>query len=255
MATSGKKKKLMVEKSAKAETGLSFVITTVRGQRVHEAVAEQIRQAIFNGQLETGSRLPSEREMAERFQASRVCVREALQTLQKEGLIVSKRGYGGGAFVADFSRALRALTDSFTNVVQLDQTKSADLTEIRTMIEPNMTRLATERATAEDLAAIEAIVLLQEEELAQGILSRKYDMDFHRAIADATHNSILSRIVAAVNDSIRAAIYHSELTHEMRSHVVNFHRDIYEAIKSRKAEKAYRLMNDHVLDVLRHLDK
>ena len=168
--------------------------------------------------------------MAERFQTSRVALREALRALEREGMITIKRGFGGGAFVADFNGALRALTDSLNNVVKLGQAKSGDLTEVRCILEPVMARLATQRATAEDLQAIEAIVLLQEEELRAGALSRKYDMEFHRLVANCCHNPVLSIVVSAINDSIRDAIYRSKLTHEMRARVVQYHRDVFDAI-------------------------
>src|SRR5258708_6316320 len=102
----------------------SFKIVGVKRGRLHEPVAEQIRQAIFRGLIKTGHKLPPEREMAEHFQTSRVALREALRALEKEGLITIKRGAGGGAFVADFDNALNALAGSFSTVVQLASPKT-----------------------------------------------------------------------------------------------------------------------------------
>src|SRR5258705_5087202 len=133
-----------------------FKITGLARPRVHEAVADQIRQAIFSGLLSPGHKLPPEREMAERFQTSRVALREALRALEKEGMITIKRGSGGGAFVADFDNALRALLDSLSTAGELGQAKSAHLTEVRTMLEPEITKIATLRATPSDIAALEA---------------------------------------------------------------------------------------------------
>src|SRR5690348_8019701 len=90
----------------------SFKIASLKRRRVCETVADQIRQAIFSGKIEPGHKLPPEREMARQFQTSRVALREALRALEQEGMISIKRGFGGGAFVADFDHALRALTDS-----------------------------------------------------------------------------------------------------------------------------------------------
>jgi len=83
-------------------------------------------------------------------------------------MITIKRGSGGGAFVADFDNALRALLDSLSTAVKLGQAKSAHLTEVRTMLEPEITRLATLRATPADIGAIEAVVLAQEAGIARG---------------------------------------------------------------------------------------
>src|SRR5580693_6633073 len=71
-----------------------FNITGLARPRIHEAVADQIRQAIFNGLLLPGHKLLPEREMAEKFQTSRVALREALRALEKEGMITIKRGSG-----------------------------------------------------------------------------------------------------------------------------------------------------------------
>jgi DNA-binding FadR family transcriptional regulator len=232
----------------------SFKITGVKRGRVHEPVAEQIRQAIFCGLIATGHKLPPEREMAEQFQTSRVALREALRALEKEGLITIKRGAGGGAFVADSDNALHALADSLSTVVKLGSAKSANLTEMRSILEPEITRLATLRATPEDLSAIEAVVIAQEQELEGGELSRKLDMDFHRYVAEAAHNPVMNIVVNAVNQSIRDSILRSTRTEEMRKRVVTYHRNIFEAVRSGNADLAKRVMSAHVVDVQCHLE-
>jgi DNA-binding FadR family transcriptional regulator len=231
-----------------------FKIVGLKRRRVHEPVADQIRQAIFRGLIAPGHKLPPEREMAVQFQTSRVALREALRALEKEGLITIKRGAGGGAFVADFDNALNALADSLNTVVKLGSAKSANLTEVRSILEPEITRLATLRATDEDLKTIEAIVVAQERELKAGELSRKLDMDFHRCIAEAAHNSVLNIVVNAVNQSIRDSILRSKRTAQMRTRVVNYHRNILEAVRSGNADLARRIMSEHVVDVQCHLE-
>src|SRR5713101_7629643 len=215
-----------------------FKISSLKRRRVCESVAEQVRQAIFSGQLEPGYKLPPEREMASQFQTSRVALREALRALEQEGMINIKRGFGGGAFVADFDNALRALLDSLNTVVKLGQAKSAHLTEVRAILEPEITRLATLRATPENIKAIEAVVLAQEKELQSGELSRKLDMEFHRRVAEAANNPVLNIVVNAVNESIRDAIFRSKRSMEMRTRVVRYHRNILEALQSGDAARA-----------------
>lgn len=229
-------------------------ITAIKRRRINEAVAHQIRQAIFSGLLEPGHKLPPERELAKRFQTSRVALREALRALENEGMITIKRGFGGGAFVADFDAALRALTASLHNVVKLGNTKSVLLTEVRSVLEPQIARLATLRATPADLNEIETVVLAQEKELQAGKLSRKLDMEFHRRLADAAHNPVLKIVVNTVNESLRDAISRSNLTRSMRARVVSFHHKIFEAVRSRDAALAQNTMTEHVTDVQCHLE-
>ena len=231
----------------------SFKIASLKRRRLSESLADHIRQAIFSGQLLPGHKLPPEREMAEQFQTSRVALREALRALEQEGMITIKRGFGGGAFVADFDQALRALKDSLNTVVKLGQAQSSHLTEVRTILEPEMVRLATRRADGEDLRAIELVVLAQEEELGAGLLSRKYDMEFHRVVAGASHNPIMIIVVNAINDSIRDAIFRSKLTYDMRARVVGYHRAILEAMQRRDEKLAHSIMKEHVVAVQNHL--
>jgi len=237
-----------------AETEVPFKIVGVKRRRLHEPVADQIRQAIFSGLIVTGHKLPPEREMAEHFQTSRVALREALRSLEKEGLITVKRGAGGGAFVADFNNALNALAESLNTVVRLGSAKSSDLTEMRSILEPESTRLATLRATPEDISALEAVVIAQEQELEGGELSRKLDMEFHSLIALAAHNPVMNIVVNAVNESIRNSILRSKRTEEMRKRVVGYHRDIFEAVRSGNSDLAKRVMNSHIVDVQCHLE-
>src|SRR5260370_35137725 len=106
----------------------SFKIAALRRERVSESVGTQIREAIFSGKLEPGHKLPPEREMAEQFETRRVALREALRSLEQEGMIEIKPGSGGGAVAAASDNALRALTDSLDTVVTLWQAKSSHLT-------------------------------------------------------------------------------------------------------------------------------
>ena len=231
-----------------------FRITPLPRQRVSEAVADNLRQGILNGKLLPGHKLPSEREMAGQYRTSRVALREALRTLENEGLIIIKRGFGGGASVSDFDNALRALRDSLRTVVKLGQVKSSNLTEVRCILEPEIAAIATIRATSSDLQAIEAIVIKQEEELKAGKLVRKYDMEFHLCVVAATHNHVLSIVMNAVNESLRKAIIRSKLNKALRTWVVGNHRNIFEALRRRDAEEAQKLMSEHVLNVQHHLE-
>jgi GntR family transcriptional repressor for pyruvate dehydrogenase complex len=240
---------------SKNNTVASFRIAPLKRRRVSETVAEQLRKAIFSGRIQSGHKLPPERDMALQFDTSRVALREALRALEQEGMIRIKRGSGGGAFVADFNGALRALAGSLNTVVKLGQAKSGDLTEVRAMLEPDMARLASLRANEEDLKAIESVVQAQEEELRAGSLSRKYDIEFHRLVAAGCHNPVLAIVVGAIDESIRDPILRSKLTPEMRAGVVGYHRRIFDAMRMRDGELAYSVMKEHVMAVQTHLGK
>jgi len=75
----------------------------IRQLRVSGEVTEQLKQSILLGNFKTGDRLPSERDLAEQFQVSRVAVREALRALENSGFITTRQGVTGGAFVTDLT--------------------------------------------------------------------------------------------------------------------------------------------------------
>ena len=87
----------------------------IKQTRVSEEVAEQLKETILNGQFKAGDRLPSERDLAEAFQVSRVAIREALRSLENSGFIITRQGATGGAFVTDltFSSLSKAFVDLF----------------------------------------------------------------------------------------------------------------------------------------------
>ena len=230
-----------------------FKIAALKHRRVYESVADQIRQAIFSGQIAPGHKLPPERDMARQFQTSRVALREALRALEQEGMISIKRGFGGGAFVADFDSALKALADSLNTVVKLGQAKSAHLTEARTIFEPELARLAALRANAADLESMQVMVAAQEEDLRAGVLTRKHDIEFHTLVASACHNPVLTIVVSAIDEAIRDPILRSKLTRQMRTGVVGYHRSLFEAIRARDGDQAYSIMKEHVAAVQQHL--
>src|SRR5258708_6902783 len=72
----------------------------VKNQRVSDEILQQIREAVLTGKFQIGDRLPNERTLAEQFAASRTSVREALRGLEQQGVIYTKKGVTGGAFVA-----------------------------------------------------------------------------------------------------------------------------------------------------------
>src|SRR5947207_7560070 len=121
--------------------------------RISDGIAERIEDAISDGILAPGSRLLSERELAQRLNASRESVREAYRSLEVVGLLVIRRGKDGGAFVRDIDHG--AVTRSLCLMLSLGKTSHRELTETRLFIEPPIARLAAASATRPNLDAIE----------------------------------------------------------------------------------------------------
>jgi DNA-binding FadR family transcriptional regulator len=220
------------------------VFTPIRPIRASSDVIAQIRAAIFSGRYRPGDRLPTERELAQQFQVSRVTVRDALRALEASGLIRVKVGGQGGPYVAEPDIAL--LSDSLGTHLQLRGTTFRELAEARLALETTAARLAAERATDEDLEALEAAI--------HGPIRASYDaaatsLDFHTALVKAAHNGALLTMFVATRALIQEAFdtLHARQP-DMAEAARKAHSELYQAIARRDAEGAVRIMRDHLYD-------
>src|SRR5207245_10555911 len=129
--------------------GAGVALTPIGRGRASEEIVSQIERAIFDGELQTGDRLESERELAERFGVSRITVRDALRVLEARGLVHVKVGASGGAFVSDTN--VDQVAESISTMIQLRRMTLSGVAEARTVVETATSELAAERA---DPAAI-----------------------------------------------------------------------------------------------------
>jgi GntR family transcriptional repressor for pyruvate dehydrogenase complex len=224
-----------------------------RQGRVSEVIARRIQKAISTGRLGSGEKLPAERDMAKRLEVSRVSVREAYRALAEMGLLVVKRGAEGGAFISDIDH--QPMTRSLSLMLRLGRTSHEEITEARVLLEPPIARLAALRADAEDMARLEDLLRKQEEALEGDGNPRKYDLQFHRLVAQCAKNLPLLIVMNALADLALEAISTIDISREVKRHVLDFHRSIVEAIKRRDGEAAYTMMLRHVRDVQSRLGK
>lgn len=110
--------------------------TPIKQVRVSEEVAEQLKELILSGHLKAGDKLPSERDLAEKFRVSRLAVREALRSLQGAGFASARQGSGGGVFVTDLT--FEQLTNAYLNLFVAGKISIAELLELRLLVEPRV---------------------------------------------------------------------------------------------------------------------
>jgi GntR family transcriptional regulator, transcriptional repressor for pyruvate dehydrogenase complex len=173
----------------------------VKTARAFEGIADQIRDEMAAGRLRVGDRLPAERELAVQFGVSRNTLREALRALENAGLLRLQKGAWGGAFVRESTGD--AVVAGFRDMFQLGAIAPEHLTEARVMIESIAVRVACERASSADIAALNANIA------AAGKASRdKVDfyeqaaihLDFHRLLARATKNPVMVIVMESLLD-------------------------------------------------------
>jgi GntR family transcriptional regulator, transcriptional repressor for pyruvate dehydrogenase complex len=164
--------------------------TAVDRPPAYQILAADLRHQITSGQLRPGDRLPTEPELCTRSGVSRSTVREALRLLASEHLIVTTRGVTGGSFVSHPSPD--QLADTFSTGVRLllatARVTSAELFEVREIMEVPAAELAALRHTGEDLAALDRTMFDPAADSMDTTLAAQWT--FHTTLAAATHNSL-----------------------------------------------------------------
>jgi len=221
-----------------------------RRGRVSEAIVHRIKKQITEGRLLAGHKLPAEREMARQFKTSRVSVREAYRSLEEVGVLRIRRGADGGAFIAqlDHQPVLRSLA----LVLGLGKTSHRELTEARIALEPPIARLAALRARREDIVRLERVLMQEELEAARRAGPfRPTASRFHRSVADCTRNLPLIVLMNALADLTADAAAALDVSTRTKHRQMNtqFHRQLFEAIRTHDGDGAYAIMAQHVGDI------
>lgn len=198
--------------------------------------------------LQPGDRLPSERDLAERLGVGRNAVREALATLVTLRVVESRPN--SGIYLRHVARE-----SSFEALVMLTDlggtptpTEVAETMEVRGHLEQLGAGLACQRRTDADLARIEVVLRHTDALLARGANIAQADTDFHLALVDATHNSVLVRVL---NAFYRFTACRRERLFEDAAQAqasVREHHRLLEHLRARDAAKAQLL-------ILRHMDR
>ena len=158
------------------------VFAPVRMRRAFEAICDQIRQQLADGQLAAGDRLPSEKELSEQFRVSRSGVREALRSLEMAGMVEALTGINGGFYIKQSHPD--GITQAVRDMVALNQVPVSDVTEARILLCDLAIKLACERAT--DAATTDGSFLRLDQAAFQACRSDSIDyavLEKHKDIA------------------------------------------------------------------------
>ena len=214
-------------------------------RRLYEDIAQQFHLLIRQGELEHGARLPSERAMAEQFGVSRSSVREAIRSLELQGLVVTKRGSGTFINTQDLESVVALLASTLSSGPGALDTLD-DIFEMRHVLEPQIAAMAALRATPEEVARLSEILEEQERQIAGGETGVDADTDFHFALATATHNAALIKVVSAVEDILSRSRNQTLQTPGRPNLSLASHRRILDSIIKRDPEEARRSMDHHL---------
>lgn len=228
------------------------IASVVRGPRLSDEVARRLGAAIRDGDFLPGARLPSEKELAERFDVSRVVVREAMSRLKSDELIETRQGLG--AFVSAVpGRGLFRLESDPAAVRDL-----RNIFQLRVAVEGAAAGLAAVSATRGELAAMRRAL----RDMMNASPGRHDDVEadnrFHAAIAKASRNPYFDRFLTFLGANLHAAIAkarsNTAARHPDRILTVQAeHEAVFAAIEQRDAFGAEAAMRGHLSAAMERL--
>lgn len=220
-------------------------LTPMQVPKASDVLADDLRERILRGDFPEGTALPPERELVIQTRMSRTTVREALRILEVQGLVRIKTGRSGGAFVQKPGE--ESIASSVSLLIRGRQIRMAALLETREAIEPSCAQLAATYRTDADLARLEAAneaISVDTGSLADFLQA---NVDWHVAVAIASHNELLTGFMLALSRSIYASTDNKGfIDTEVRRTTVRAHRTITEAVRAQDPAAAVRRMTRHV---------
>ncbi len=225
----------------------------VRVKKIYEQVADTLIEMIKTGELKPGDKLDSVEKLAKKFEVGSSTIREALSGLRTMGLIEMKQGEG--TFVNSFDPSKFQLPVTSAFLMKLEDVK--ELYEVRKILEIGTAAQAAQLHKEEDLLAIEKALIVMEHSNGNEELASTADLDFHLAIAYATHNKLLINLMSSVSvlisetiqDTRKVLLYSDNIVKDL--HIE--HRRIFEAIKNRQPNEARQFMLEHLQNVQNRL--
>ena len=210
---------------------------------VTDAAIVKIKDMIISGELSPGDRLPPEKELSERLGLSRSSLREAVKALEVIRVLDVRRG--DGTYVTSLEPQL--LLEAMSFVVDLhDDASVLDIFAVRRILEPAATALAAGNMTPETAERLRSMVDAVDETTSVEDLV-VHDLDFHRAIADATGNGYLSSLIDGLSShTTRARVWRGITQENAVARTLAEHRSIVDALAHGDADLARALTTVHI---------
>ena len=227
-----------------ATSPLNSQFETVRRNKVYEDVARQIERLILK-KLSPGDKLPSERELAELLSVSRSSIRDAIRSLELAGMVEPRQG--AGTIVREITA--NAVANPLSNALKRKEEIMGELLDFRKILEPPLAARAATHASADEIAEMEDILERQQVKAKAGASTIQEDSEFHYAVAMASGNSVVLKVLDILMDLLRDTRERSLQAEGRPQKSLAGHLRILSAIKRHDAEAAKAAMRRHIEDV------
>jgi len=218
----------------------------VKPQKISDVILEQLESMLLQGQFLAGQKLPSERELAERFAVSRPSLREALQKLEAKGLVYRKQG--GGTYVKEKLSPL--MTDPLLDLIAQHPESQFDLLEFRHALEGMAAYYAALRGRAEHFAKIQAAYEKVKNSSGDIDDEAKALTQFYLAVSEASQNVVLLQVVRSLElllmENIKRNLEVLRLSQPAVVQINKQREKILNAILQSDPEQARQASNEHL---------
>ena len=220
----------------------------VQPEKISGAVIRQIEQLILRGILRPGERLPPERELAKRLGVSRPTLRDAIQSLQDDGLLSPRAG--AGVYVADVLGS--AFAPALTRLFARHDEAVFDYLSFRRDIEGLACERAARFASDTDLKVIQTTLIRMESAHAKRNPEDEAQLDaqFHMAIVEASHNVVMLHMMRSMYDLLREGVFYNRQVmfrqRTTRGALLDQHRAINDALQARDPVAARAAVEAHL---------
>jgi DNA-binding FadR family transcriptional regulator len=210
-------------------------------KNVHGNTVDHLGVAIVSGRYAPGASVPPEPALCDELGVSRTVVREAVKSLVAKGLVSTGPKVGTRVLPADQWNWFDPDVVAWQSKAGLTRDFLRDLQDLRRVVEPAAVRMAAERATAADVAEIEAAFQGMRRAVEEGGDYVSYDLQFHQGLLKACHNRMLVQMSHALGPLLRTSFEISTTRNEGPRQSLPLHRAVLDAVVARnpgKAEKA-----------------
>ena len=216
-------------------------------KNVHGHTLDLLGEAIVDGRYPVGLAIPPEPQLCESLGVSRTVVREAVKSLVAKGLLVTGPKVGTRVLPEENWNWFDPDVVLWQGKRGLSREFLRDLQELRRLVEPAAVRLAAQRATADDLADIEAAYQGMKHAIEQGGDYVSHDLRFHQGLLRACHNRMVVQMGKALGALLRTSFEISTSRPAGPSQSLPLHRAVLDAVAARapaRAEKAILVLID-----------
>jgi GntR family transcriptional regulator, transcriptional repressor for pyruvate dehydrogenase complex len=219
-------------------------LSVVRQPNLSDQVAEQMQELIVQGRLRPGERLPSERELADRFGVSRTVIREAVRSLMAKGLLEVHSGSG----IIVCTPTASSIADHFNLLLRLNSEGDPleYIFDVRHVLEVEIAGRAARQATKVDIEEMEYHLQQMADNLEDLEQAAAADVAFHAALARATQNPLFAILLDSISEIMLEVRRLGFTLSGAPQKILEEHARILQSVKSGDVEASQATMSEHL---------